>query len=282
MTVSTNSIAAKTVSTTKNIHEAYEPESKNRRFTYVFDLIYELVIRDIKLRYKGSILGIGWSLLHPLILLFVYRFVFSNIFLVQSDNYTTYLFTGLLSFTWFNTSLVASTNSIVVNRNLIRRPGFPSATLPLISVISQLIHFVIATPILFAIIIYDGGSLSSYNFYLPLVIAVQALFTLSLTYWFSTLHVVFRDTKYLLELFFRLLFFLSPIIYTLDQIPERFIPFFKLNPLTHLIESYQNILIGHVPPSFLPLIVLTIISLILLFAGYTMFKKAALYIVEEL
>src|SRR5215475_3862893 len=101
----------------------------NVRFALRRDLLHELVVRDMKLRYKRSVLGIGWSLLNPLAQLLVYRFIFEDVLPVNVPNYTSYLFCGVLVWTWFQMSLVFATSSVVDNRDLIKRPGFPVAVL---------------------------------------------------------------------------------------------------------------------------------------------------------
>src|SRR6516164_4511461 len=121
-----------------------------RRLIYIRDLVYELVLRDLKLRYKRSTLGLVWSLLNPLLQLLVFSLVFTYIVPIQMPHYTIFLFIGILVWTWFAAALYAATTCIVENPSMIRHPGFPVSILPVITVTSNLIHFLLAGPILAA------------------------------------------------------------------------------------------------------------------------------------
>ena len=114
------------------------------RVVYVRDLLHVLVARDMKLRYKRSILGVAWSLLNPLAQALVFSFVFVSVLPLNIPDYPLFLLAGLLAWNWFNSSLMLATGAIVDNRELIRRPGFPAAILPVVTVASDLIHFLIA------------------------------------------------------------------------------------------------------------------------------------------
>src|SRR5690349_14967033 len=129
---------------------------QSRRLVYLWDLLSVLVGRDMKLRYKRSLLGLAWSLVNPLAQFLILNFVFHSILPLDIPNYTPFLFTGILAWNWFNTALMSATDAIVDNGDLIRRPGFPPAVLPLIAVTSNLIHFLLALPILIVFILAFG------------------------------------------------------------------------------------------------------------------------------
>src|SRR5262249_7822192 len=147
--------------------------------------------RDMKLKYKRSILGIAWSFLSPLLQLLVFRFIFEQVLPTGVPNYTAFLFAGLLVWNWFNLSLLIATTSVVDNRNLIKRPGFPVAILPAVTIISHLIHFLIALPILMIFLNSSGIYLSTAIVALPAIIAIQFMLTLGLAYITATAQVVF-------------------------------------------------------------------------------------------
>ena len=246
------------------------------------DLLRELVVRDIKLRYKGSLLGLAWSLLNPLAQLLVFGFVFSYILPLNIPNYTAFLFTGLLVWSWFQSSLVASATAIVDGRSLIKRPGFSAAVLPLVTVIANLIHFVLALPILVVFLLLTQIPIRTVTAVLPAIIVLQLVFTLGLCYFVATFHVIFRDTQHLVSIFLLLLFYLTPIFYDASVVPARFQWLYRLNPLLHLIEAYRAIFIyGQLPP-LLPMLLLTAIAGLLLFLGYRFFMQASYTFVEEL
>ena len=179
----------------------------NQRLIYIRDLLVTLVGRDMKLRYKRSILGIAWSLLTPLAQLAVFYVTFDVLLPLNVPNYLSFLFTGVLVWNWFQVSLYQATSTIVDNRELIKRPGFPTAILPVVTVASYLVHFLLALPILFVFLLWGGVGMTSAIFALPLVIAIQFILTLSVAYFTATFYVTFRDTQHLLGVGLNLLFF---------------------------------------------------------------------------
>ena len=176
---------------------------------YLRDLVVTLVGREMKLRYKRSILGIAWSLLTPLTQLAVYFVTFGFLLPLNVPNYPAYLFSGVLVWNWFQVSIYQATSTIVENRELIRRPGFPAAILPVVTVATYLVHFLLALPILFVFLAWGGGTLTSAILALPLVIAIQFIWTLSIAYFTATFYVTFRDIQHLIGVALNLLFFLA-------------------------------------------------------------------------
>ena len=129
--------------------------SRNERLIYLHDLLFMLVARDMRLRYKRSWLGFGWTLLNPLAQLLVFYFIFNAVLPLNVPHYSSFLFTGILVWNWFQSTLLLATGAIVDHRELIRQPGFPAAILPIATVISNLIHFLLALPILFVFLMID-------------------------------------------------------------------------------------------------------------------------------
>lgn len=255
---------------------------RKERLIYVRDLVSTLVSREMKLRYKRSVLGFAWSLLNPLAQLIVFTIVFRYVLPLNISNYSSFLFTGLLAWNWFNASLYQATEAIVGNRELIRRPGFPAAILPVVTVSSHMVHFLLALPILALFLFVSGIYLTPAVLALPLVIALQFIFTLSLAYLAATFHVTFRDTQYLLGIFLLLGFYLTPVFYNASAIPEKYQAIYRLNPMLNLIESYRLILLYGQLPSLLSMVELGLVSSILLFIGFGVFKAASDRFVEEL
>jgi len=255
---------------------------KNWNLIHLRDLLRELIVRDINLRYKRSVLGIVWSLLNPLMQLLVLSLIFQVVLPLDIPNYNTFLFTGLLVWTWFQTSLLSATGAIVDNRDLISRPGFPAGILPVVTVATNFIHFLLALPILFAFLLISGIPLSTALLALPFLFVVQFLFTLSLVYFIAPVHVRFRDTQYLLGILLLLGFYLSPIFYEASAIPQQYQLLYRLNPMVTLIEAYRSILMQGTFPGVLNLLVLILVSLALLGIGYGIFKRARAHFAEEL
>ena len=252
------------------------------RVAYLRDLLYELIIRDMKLRYKRSILGIIWSLINPLAQLLVLQFIFGFVLRLNIPNYASFMFVGLLVWSWFQSALFSATSVIIDNPDLIKRPGFPVAILPIVPVTTHLIHFLLAIPILLIFLLLGGFRLDESILALPLVISVQFLLTLSFSYIIATIHVSFRDTQYLLGIGLMLGFYLSPIFYETNAIPKSLQWVYRLNPMVDLIDMYRQILMQGRLPNLLPLCLIAGFSIVVLWSGYAVFTRASYRFVEEI
>ena len=253
-----------------------------RRLVWGRDLMWELVVRDLKLRYKRSYLGVAWTLVNPLLQLFVFSFVFTAIFRADTPNFMAYLFIGITSWNWFSGALLEATNSILQNRDLIRQPGFPSAMLPNVTVGSHLIHFLLTLPILALLLLVSHIPITATLLWLPLVILVQYALTLSLAMFAASLNVTFRDTQYLLGVFLMLGFFLTPILYDLRIVPELYLPFYRANPMTHVIEAYRALAMRARRPDLWSLALVTGGSIVQLGLSYLFFRHTSIRFAEEI
>jgi lipopolysaccharide transport system permease protein len=249
---------------------------------YLWDLLYELVQRDMRLRYKRSILGMLWSLLNPLLQLLVFQFIFAVVLPLNIPRFPLFLFIGLLAWNWFQSALIEATGAIVDNRDLIRRPGFPGLILPLVPVATNFVHFLIALPVLLAFILLSGVPLRPLALFLPVALAVQFLVTLSLAYIVAALHVQFRDTRYLLGIALLLGFYLSPVFYDPQSIPTAYQALYHLNPMVTLIETYRGLLMDGSFPSPLTLGLIAAGGAIALLGGVQLFRRMSIYFAEEL
>lgn len=257
---------------------AYRPH----RLAYFWDLLSVLVGRDIKLRYKRSVLGMAWSLLNPLAQFVILNFVFHTVLPLGIPNYTPFLFTGVLAWNWFHTALMLATSAIVDNGDLIRRPGFPPAVLPLIAVMSNLIHFLLALPILVVFVIGSGTHLSSAIVWLPVIIALEFLIILSLAYFLATIQVTFRDTQYLLGILLLLGFYLTPVFYDASVVPARYQAAYHINPMVYVIDAYRAVLLRGETPDFRALGLIALVAGTMLSIGYRVFMRASYHFAEEL
>jgi len=245
------------------------------------DLLRGLVARDVKVRYKGSVLGIAWGLVTPLAQLLVFVFLFRRVVDLKIPHYPSYVFSGVLAWGWTQSSLYGAATSLMDGRGLIRRPGFPPAVLPAATVMTNLIHYVLALPILLLFMLYDGVSLNASACLLPVLLGIQFALTLSLCYLISISQVAFRDTQQLLSLGLMLGFYLTPIFYDVSQVPAKFLPFYQLNPLAHLIDAHRAILLrGEVPVA--SLLGLAATAGVLLLISYRVFLRASHRLAEEL
>jgi lipopolysaccharide transport system permease protein len=204
-------------------------------------LVFELAKREVKLRYRGTWLGFFWSLLNPLIMTVVYTLVFVFFLRVSIPYYSVFLFCALLPWNWFNEAVVSGTDCFTGRANFVRDAIFPSGILPVVSIGASMMNYVFSLPILLiallAFRVPFGWSLLT----LPLVMAVQFLFTTGIVFLLGTFNVFFRDLRYIVQNLLMALFFLTPIMYDLNTIPARFHFLLKLNPMEHIINDYRCI-----------------------------------------
>ena len=261
----------------------YPPaEATWSRSVYIRDLLYELVLRDMKLRYKRSILGVAWSLLNPLFQLLVFGFIFNLVLPLNIPNYASFVFIGLLVWTWFDASLMEATSVIVGNPDLIRLPHFPIVILPIVTVTTNLVHFLLALPLLFIILWYSRTPLTPLLFLLPVLIVLQFLFILSLAYVVAAIHVYFRDTRHLLGIALMLAFYLTPIFYDSVFVPEQLRFLYDLNPMVHFVGTYRAIFIQHGEVALRPLLVIGLVAMVLLYGGHRLFQQTSYRFIDEL
>jgi lipopolysaccharide transport system permease protein len=260
------------------------PVGSDRKWSllYIRDVIQVLVARDFKIRYKRSILGVGWSLLVPLAQLAVMYLVFSKMLRLNIPNFTSFLLAGILPWTWFQSSLITSSMTILDNRELVKQVGFPVGVLPSVTILSQWVHFVLALPILAIFLVADGFRPTVTVIALPVVMLVQFLLTASLAYIVATLQVTFRDTQYLLGISLFLFFYLTPVFWDASAMPEKFRWIFEINPLGMLLNDYRGILMRSQWPPVQQLTLLAAGSGVLLAFGYHLFLRARDRFVEEL
>lgn len=251
------------------------------RLPYIYDLLRELVSRDMKLLYKRSALGVGWTLINPLLQLAVFVFVFQLVVPVKIPQYSSYVFTGLLVWNWFQNSLFQATGVIISSRPLIRQPGFPVAVLPIAIVTTGLVHFALALPILIVFLLIDGVQLQPVVLFLPVLQLLQFILTVSLAYFLAALNVAFRDTQHTLGILLQFFFYLTPIFYDLKNIPSQYWYIYGLNPMVHIVTAYRAIFLWGNAPDWLALAIIAVISAVLLPMGYWMFKQQSRRFVEE-
>ncbi len=220
-------------------------------------LIATLTSRELKARYRGSWLGFVWSLVNPILLLGVYTVVFDFIFtprMAGASPYSVFLLTGLFPWIWLSTSLVESTSSLLVNAALIRKAVFPAEVLPVVVALANLVHFLLALPIILAAILgarmlgFEVGGWSA--LLMPLAIVVLLPFVAGLGLALAALNVHFKDTRDLLQNLLTLLFFLTPILYPMAGLAH--LPWLemvmKLNPGTPFVRLFQEVLFyGNLP-----------------------------------
>lgn len=246
------------------------------------ELLKNLIFKDLKLKYRGSFLGFVWSLLNPLMMILVYSIAFRFILRIQLENYTVFLITGLLPWNFFGTAAMASTEAILANGNLIKGIRFPREILPLSTVAFQGILFLLALAVFFpaALLLHAriGWTLLAY----PANFVLQLSFTFGVALGLSALTVSFRDLKHLTEVALLMLFWLTPVLYDVTMIPERFRWLFKLNPMTAYITIYQDLVYWGRWPSWKMWVLSGVWALAALVLGAWVFRRRSPRFAEEI
>jgi lipopolysaccharide transport system permease protein len=250
------------------------------------DLLYHLVVRDLKVRYKNSMLGILWSLLNPLLMMLVFTFVFKVLRGgSQLEAYPAFILSGVLAWNLFATSVVGATGSIVGNAHLIKKVYFPREVLPTAVVLANLVNYVLALPVYFLLAALLGRGPTVWVLLLPAVIIVQLLFTLGISFILATVNVFYRDTQIVMEVVLLAWFFMSPVFYAITEVAPNgarvfgvFLSSFDvqrwmriLNPVASIIASYRDILYWGARPG-LDFFMRTAVTALAFFAvGYLVF-----------
>jgi ABC-type polysaccharide/polyol phosphate export permease len=236
-------------------------------------LIHELVSRDVRSRYVGSILGLFWSVLNPLLQLILYTVVFSVILDIRfgekasAGRFAEYLFCALLPWAAVQESTTRSAHSFIEHSNLIKKIRFPLETIPFSITCSAGIHMILGLGI-FVVVLTVNQSLhaGTLPWVLPLFL-VQCILMFGLGLIIASLNVFFRDIAQVLGILFMLFFWMTPIVYPKGRAPEGFQQFLNLNPLTHMVEAYRYVLLGSPIPSWLGLAYWAVFSLAVYFLG---------------
>jgi ABC-type polysaccharide/polyol phosphate export permease len=250
-------------------------------------LVQSLVARELKARYRGSVLGFFWSFINPLLLLLIYSFVFSVVLPARVENihpYALFLFCGILPWTWFSSSILESANVLIAGGNLIKKVLFPAEVLPIVTVLANLVHFLLGLPILVIFLVYYQHTPDLADLvWFPVVLLVQLILTLGIALIVSALTVHFRDIKDILSNLVTFWFFATPIIYPMSAMPSPLARrLLNLNPFTHLAISYQEILFYRGPFGHWKwLLALGAASVGLFLLGYFLFDRLRDSFAEE-
>jgi lipopolysaccharide transport system permease protein len=238
------------------------------------DLLYTLSLHRIKVRYKQSLLGPFWAILQPLSLMLIYTIIFSFIFRIPSGDkpYALFVFTGLLPWICFSSALTSATNSLTSHASLITKVYFPREILPLTYVVASLFDFVVASLVLGVLLFYYSVPLTWNALYVLPIMMALTLFAVAMSLFFSALHGRYRDIGFGIGLLLQIWMFATPVVYPLTMVPERWRPFYMLNPMTSIVEGFRGVILQGTPPDFSSLGLSVLISIVLLAAAYIFFR----------
>ncbi len=250
------------------------------------DLLYYLVVRELKARYKGSLLGFLWTLVNPLLMMAVFTAVFTIITPNTTvPKYPAFLLCGLLPWNFFSAGVMTSIGSVVGNSNLVKKVYFPREVLPIASVLAQLVNFLLALVVLFGLLFVFQSDISPYVYLLPIIILIQTIFVTGLALFLSAVNVYYRDTMMIMDVVILAWFFLTPIFYPLQILPQSYevLGFtlnihrlmYILNPMASIINAYRDLLYLGTYTEIDFLLRTAVTSLVVLVFGYWLFTRVS-------
>jgi lipopolysaccharide transport system permease protein len=254
-------------------------------------LLQNMIVRDLKVRYKNSVLGVLWSFLNPLLMMLVFTAVFSVMMRSDIRQYAVFVLVGLLPWNFFSGAVLAGTASITANAPLVKKVYFPREALPISTVLSGLVNFGLAFMVLLVFLYASGIGLTRYALWVPALLVTQVIFTLGLCLFLSALHVFYRDVVMILDVGMLAWFFLTPVFYPLEWLGNPLeiagwmvspaVLMRWINPMASLIDGYRTVLWGTYPVSTGPvgmdpayLLRTFVTAVIVLIVGYVVFIRA--------
>jgi len=218
----------------------------NKKTRQQIDLLKILVKKEITLKYKRTYLGFLWSLLNPLLTALVLFIAFRIFMRFEMENYTLFLLAAIFPWSWFSASVTMSTNTLTGNIALIKKVLFPKHFLILATIIGQLVNLIFALPILLVFVYYYGKAPAlNWLYGIPLLIVVQFIVTYGVALVISMVNAFFRDMEYIINVSVGMLFWMTPIIYLLEAVPEKYRVLLVINPVTYLIQSWRDIFLNN-------------------------------------
>jgi lipopolysaccharide transport system permease protein len=238
-------------------------------------LLYAWIVRTIRARYKQSLLGGLWAIVQPTVATLIFSIVFTYFVPIDTGGipYIIFSYAAMAPWTFFTTALADMVESLVINMNLVSKIYFPREILPVAALLARLLDFGIAALLLVALMVYFGIRVEPITLlFLPAVLAIQLALSLGLGFIGAALNVFYRDVKHIIALVIQVWLYATPIIYPVNAVPAWLRPYYFLNPMTGIIESYRDILLRQQGPGSY-LLVSLVIAGVLLVVGYRFFKK---------
>ncbi len=247
------------------------------------EMIVSLVRRDLKGRYKGSVLGFLWTFLNPLLQLAVYTMVFSTIMRAGIENYYLFLFVALIPWIFFSTALTGGAGCILAQQDMVKKIYFPREVLPVAYVTSQFVNMLLSFIVIICVLVVSGHGFNiKAVLCLPVIMVVEYMLALGFTMVMSALTVYIRDLEYILGILAMAWQFLTPVMYTVEQAPEKIHWIFSMNPMTYIIIAYRDILYYGKMPKLETLLSAAVLGVLMLTVGWIVFYRLQRRFVDEL
>ncbi len=243
--------------------------------TKYHELLSELTKREVKQRYKQSVLGYAWVMLNPFFQMLVMAFVFNFLLRVQDLGvpYAIFLYAGLLPWTLFANSLGSSVNALVGNAGLLTKIYFPREIFILSTILAKMIDFLLASTVFVAMMIWYQIPITWNVLWFVPIFLIQMLFTYGLSLIVAAFNLFYRDIQYILGLVIMVWMYLTPVIYPTEMFPDRYRFIFQLNPMAVFVNAYRQVILGGGAPNFMSLGIGLFVSVVLTIIGYGIFKK---------
>jgi len=245
---------------------------RRRRLGHRFDVTAHLVRTELATRHRGSLLGWLWALVPTLAQLVATYFLFTRVIPLDVPDYPVFLLVGILAWQWFTRSLGDGVGSLEQRRELALRPGFALELVPATSVLVALVDYLLALPVLVVALAVTNG-LQPESVLLPLLLAIQLVYCVGLVLALAPLQVFVRDVRQIVALLVTVGFWITPVFYGVRQVPDSFVWVYRLNPMAHLIGAQREILIEGTWPEPGPLLVVALVGLAFLGAGWLLFRR---------
>lgn len=239
------------------------------------DLLWALSIRSIKGRYKQSLLGISWAVIQPFAMMVIFTIVFSKFAKVDTGStpYPVFSYAALLPWQFFNNIVTKGASSVVDNGSIVKKLYFPREICALSVVVSSLVDFGVAAVMLVVLMVAYRVSISVWALWLPLVLVIEIIFALGLALALSATNAFYRDITFGLPLLLQVWMYLSPVVYPINTVPDRYLQLYMLNPMTPIIDGFRRTLVEGLPPHWGQLWPVTVASALVLLLGYWHFKR---------
>ena len=246
------------------------------------EMLFNLVKKDLRTRYKGSFLGFLWTFFNPLLQLIVYTIVFSTIMKINIEKYYVFLFVALIPWMFFAAAIQGSASCILAGKDLIKKIYFPRLIMPIAVVSVAFMNMLFSMVIVVLALLLSGVGISKYILLLPFIMILEYLLALGFAFVFSALNVFFRDLEHILGIVLMGWFYFTPVVYNVDMIPKEYLGAFYLNPMTSIVMAYRDILFYKQLPQFDTLGLIFLLSICFILIGYFIFEKLQKHFVEEL
>lgn len=257
--------------------------SKFKEIYLYREMIASLVRKDLRGRYKGSVLGFFWTFLNPLMQLLVYSLVFSIIVRVDVEKYYLFLFVALIPWIFFSSALTSGAGVILNQKDMVKKIYFPREVLPIAHALTNFINMLFSFIVVFIVILFSGVGINFVALlYLPLIMLIEFTLVLGITFLTSSITVYMRDLEHIMTILNMLWMYLTPILYSITMIPDVYLPYIQLNPMTAVIVAYRDILYYAKVPHVQTLLSAVIMAVVVLVVGYMVFTKIQRYFAEEL